>query len=208
MKSYSEAVSRGLRGRSRWSLMIVALAPFVLSACGGDESNPTAEGAGPSTGANVRAGGDSTEGMAATLNPRTSREIIRFGHEIAGAEAETIEAPLHGYLDAIAARRWGRACSYLSASARRRKVRFAAVAQTDQRSCAAGLRSMAKTLSPSELAALADAQTSSIRATGDRGYVIYGVKTEGAKHAASMSREAGDWKVSGSAFPPLLHSTP
>ena len=119
------------------------------------------------------------------------------------SQAESAEAVLHGYLDARAAGEWNRACSYQARVVRRLLNRIDDRGTgTKGRGCAGFLAASTEELSDSELAELADADVSSVRVEGERGYVLY-EDGAGAERALAIKLEAGKWRVLGISGPSL-----
>ncbi|HEU4907023.1 MAG TPA: hypothetical protein VFT19_13040 [Solirubrobacterales bacterium] len=174
------------------ALLVLALVSLALSACGGGSSSTESSGS-TSNGDGVAAGSP-----VAKLH----RAIRQFGSEASGAKAPQAEAALTGYFGALAAADWGKACSYLTKPVRTLRAR-AAARQMKGESCTAGLRVAAKRLSRSERDALAEADISSVRIEGDRGFVIY--RDRDAERAMPLRAEGGSWKLAAAriAGPPL-----
>jgi hypothetical protein len=148
---------------------VLALLPLGLTACGEDSSSPA----------------DAESDLRGATRD--------YGSEASGAQARRAEAVLNRYLGALAAARWGRACSYLTEPVRRLHARRADAGQKGE-GCAAGLRTTADRLPPSERAGLGDADVFSVRVEADRGFAFYRTADK-AEHAMPVRIEGGSWKL-------------
>jgi len=167
----------------RWAaptgtLLAFAVAAFSISACGGGSGGSTA----------------STTSTSSTSPPGDA--AYHLGHEATASQAKPVEAAFHAYMGALAAGEWGKACSYLTMTAQRRKANSARLLGAKSASCPAGLEATTETLLSSQRVALAGAETSAVRIDGDSAVVLYDAgSTEAAMPAR---REGGKWKVGGS----------
>ncbi|HET6570524.1 MAG TPA: hypothetical protein VFG58_03450 [Solirubrobacterales bacterium] len=165
------------------ALLLLALVPLALSACGGGSSTSSDSTA--------------TTGSGAAAQ-KAAKTIRRSGHEATGKQAKQVEAVVLGYLGALAGREWSKACSYLAKQVRQLRAAVAR-GQGASESCADGVRALAEERSSSGgsggLADLAKAEVSSVRTEGERGYVFYEVPASG-EYAAAVTRQGGHWRVS------------
>lgn len=138
---------------------------------------------------------------------QNSQGSIRdFGSELTGTEARQAAAVLRAYLDARAERRWTRACSYLAEPIRRllelATARSKRLPGTD---CSDLIASATRKLPAPERAALDRVTVDSVRADGDRGYVLYQAPGDG-ERAMPIRAEGGSWKLVGLSGTPLAAS--
>lgn len=125
-------------------------------------------------------------------SPTDSAEMVRsFGAEASGKQAKRAAATLQGYLGALEAGRWAKACSYLAKAVRQLRVAIARSKDLAAASCGAGMRAVTEMSNRVR----SKAQVSSVRLQGGQGYVLYH-DSAGAEYAAAVKREAGRWKVS------------
>ncbi len=164
-----EARGRATALTVRMGPLVLALLPLVLTACGEDE-------------------GVSTKGA-------TERSRQLFGSEVTSAEAHQAEAALRGYLEARAEARWARACTYLTDPIRRLLAQAAARYENVLgASCPGFIASSTRKLPVPERAALDRVAIDSVRADGDRGYVLYETLGDD-ERAIRIQAEGGRWKL-------------
>jgi hypothetical protein len=147
-------------------------------------------------------GGDDGKSGSSTSSPNGAASTIEeFGSPLEGAEAEQLEADLHGYLDARAAGEWAKACKGLAKPSQKVLSRLAKRSKTiEGDGCAAAMQSITEQRSPSERGDLAEADVESVRREGSRAYVIYSGAKD-AKYAMPATHEGGRWGFSVSAVP-------
>jgi len=111
---------------------------------------------------------------------------------------DEVAAALHGFLDARALGRWDKACSYLS---KRMVDSFRKIAKEAQKvrdpSCGGILEALTNPAAKRELIAeAASADVGSVRAEGERAFVIYD-SSAASGLAIPAIQEGGAWKVDG-----------
>lgn len=172
-----------MRSRSRPLAALVAfLLALALVACGGgsDVSSTAGTASRPAKDA-----GEPSRGGEASIE--------EFGAEATAAEREEILAAFHGYLDAIAERNYGTACSRLSSNVH---TSLEAVAPKPLK--AKGCEGILPELLAPSAAQIArqesNGEVTKVRVEGDRGFVVF--KAPGAKRfQMTMVREGGEWKI-------------
>jgi hypothetical protein len=141
------------------------------------------------------------EGEEEVQNPQEKPR--QFGLRLTGPEALQAAVEVHGYFEARAERRWVRACSYLAESSRRAIHQLAAQSRSfPGTDCPSFIASITKRLSPSERAVLARVKVDSVRADGDRGFVLYRVLGDG-QRAMPIRAEGDTWKLAAPSGTPL-----
>lgn len=195
------------------TLVATAIALAVgLAACGsGAGSTASSASTATSTAAHAEASKpfvpehhhDSGGGSGQFLVKGGDNSIQEFGSEAGGAEFEEAAAAVHGFLDARAAGDWKAACSYLARSVTASFGRLAGSAgQASKHSCAGVLGKLINPAAGGEMKAEAErANVGSLRAEGERGFVIYRVGRD--VLAIPLTKEGGEWKVSTIAATPL-----
>jgi hypothetical protein len=173
------------------------VAALLLSACGagGGSSSPDEE-SGP-----LRASGG---GSAQFRIPGGENILIKFGHEARQAELEQAAATVHGYLIARASKNWRAACSFSSHTFRELlKGDFELVHRFAGQSCGEMLRAIAPGEPPIAKtrykATAVDA--GSLRVEDGYGFLLFNAGPESRK--LIVSRDDGDWKVTGLLPTPL-----
>lgn len=165
------------------ALLILALLPISLAACGSDDED------------------SSTSGQKSSGSSQGRDDIREFGHKAAGSEAAQAEAVVRSYLAAAAAGRWSEACSYLTRSMRSAARRLAAASkQSSGASCASYIESTYDELPPAERTAEID--VSSVRLEDSLGYVLY-TKSDRGEYGIPVEREDGRWLGAGPVGTPL-----
>lgn len=173
-----------MRGRAtaltvRMGPLALALLPLALFACGDDD--------GP-----------------AKASPEAPRQ---FGSELSGPEASQAEATLRAYFEARSERRWARACSYLAAPIRRLIDRLALQSESfPGTDCPSFIAFSTQKLPPSKRAALDRIVVDSVRADGNRGYVLYRHRP-GERQQSMPIQAEGIWKLGAPSATPLAASS-
>lgn len=129
--------------------------------------------------------------------------IQEFGSEARESEFHEAAAALHDFLDARAERNWAAACAHLARSIKQSLWQLGARGgSSGGRSCASTLAALTGNLPAKSLREAAIANVGSLRAKGDRGFLIYR-GAGGTVYAISTSREGGRWKLASLAGVPL-----
>lgn len=118
--------------------------------------------------------------------------VQEYGGEAPESELRHAAAALHGYLDARAERDWAAACGYLSAPTKRS---LAQLPGTAHRGCAAGLAALSGNVPTATLREAAVADVGSLRAQGDRGFLLYRGAPKGMIYGIPVLREASRWRL-------------
>ena len=144
-------------------------------------------------------------GAAAFVKPGADNSIPEYGSEAASSEVARAQAALSAYLVARAGAKWGRACTYLSASARANLQRYAGPSK-GKASCAKLLAALS-----GSAAARVDTLTgglAALRVKGEKGFALYhGPHAQ--KYVMPMAAQGGAWKVTQlTPIPYPLGSTP
>lgn len=185
------------------ALATLALSALALSACGSSSGSTSDGTTGSSSTSSSTSGRHRASTALAEARRRTARKIRYYGHEATASQAQQAEVVLHDYLDARAASRWGKACSYLAKGVHRLYGQIASSSKQIQgQGCAGFVDSATNKLSPAQRTALAKSEVDSVRLEGERGYVLYS-EAGGAEYATVVKREAGEWKIVGSVGAPL-----
>ncbi len=166
------------------ALLLLALLPLALSACGGASSS---------------AAGDANTSFSHVGN----KAIRKFGAQLSGPQAHQVENALRSYLAARASAQWHKACSFLARATRRLLGHLAATSkQIEGRGCAGAIEWATQKLASAKRADLLEADVSSVRVEATRGYVIY-ADPAGAEYAMPIASEAGKWKLASVVGKPL-----
>lgn len=120
--------------------------------------------------------------------------VPTYGSEASGNQRRAAEAALAGFLDARAKEDWPTACSYLSASTRKRFEEFANGSGSKLKGCAPILKMFASSGTGSSLASSLTHALTSLRVNGDNAFALW-VGPHGQKYAMPMVREGGAWRV-------------
>lgn len=194
-------VSRKRRTAPSLALALVSLL-LALAGCGGgggeDASTPAKGG---SEGTPAKASPDEPssppepgQGRAAA-EPEIARggeaSIEEFGSEAEGAERGEILSVFDGYLNALAAKDYGSACSYLSAAVHESLAQLAGRASDG---CAAILPGLLAPTAPRIAREQANGRVANVRVEGDRAFVIF--EAPGAElYQLTTVEEDGEWKT-------------
>lgn len=176
--------------RSGWkpaATLAVALLAIVLAGCGGN--------GGDSAGA--PAPSESSESAPSKSAEEPSRggeaSIEDFGSEAAGAERSEVLSAFHGYLDAVAEKDYGAACSHLSADVRR-SLEAIAPESVKAKGCEGILPEVAAPNASQGALQQSSGEVTKVRVEGDQGFVVF--KAPGAnRYQMTMTREDGEWRV-------------
>lgn len=207
--------------RKPLALLLLALATLALAGCGGGGrsmgSTKSAESSG-STGPSKSSGPpaaaftpkphhDSGGGSAQFEVEGADNSVQEFGAEASESELRQAAAALHGFLEARAERNWAAACGYLAEGTFESFRQLGGGASDSAGAgCAASLAVLTGKASSSTLREAAVANVGSLRAEGDRGFLIY----RGAHdvvYAISIARERDAWKVASLSGVPLSFPT-
>jgi hypothetical protein len=192
--------------RGRFALLLLALAVPALAGCGGGGGSTSTGSTGSSKASGPAAGAfkpkphhDSGGGAAQFTVKGGDNSVQEFGAEASESELQEAAAALHGFLDARTERNWAAACTYLDAAV---KQSFAGLGTAPARPCATSLAALTGKTSSSTLREAAVADVGSLRAEGDRGFLIYR-GAGGGVYAIPVAREHDAWKVAGLSGLPL-----
>jgi hypothetical protein len=184
-------------GSKALATAVALLLAIGLAACGGngnDETSSTPATSEPTQRPSSTASDGQQSGGGGEGKPARGGEasIEDFGAEASGGDRDSIEGAFSAYLNAIAAKDYGTACSYLSASVQGSLMQFAPK-ELRSKGCVAILP---KLLAPTAAAIAreqADGQITRVRVEGDRGFVVF--KAPRAKlYQLTMVKEGGEWK--------------
>jgi hypothetical protein len=163
------------------ALLILALTPLALGACGSSRS-PAVTSAGS-------AGGGSSAAAVGAI--RRFGQIRRFGHRAPDTQARSLRALFNGYLASRAAAKYARACSYLAKPLRSLRFRHARAEHLHNPSCAATLRATAAKLWASQRTEVVGVNLGEVRVRGTSAYLLY----RNFRQAALLRREGAHWRV-------------
>lgn len=163
--------------------MIVALA---FAGCGGGGDGGTATGTSKSLPTSQPGSKAAAPGVPTSRYGDNS--IQTWGLEASSAKRAQATAIVQSYLDARAARDWGRVCSLLAAKPRAEQSRFAGGV-----SCAKAMRSFASDASTAALREEAEIEILSFRVGPKYAFLIY--RRPDGVYATALTREGGDWKL-------------
>jgi hypothetical protein len=155
------------------ALAAAVLLAFCLSACGGDTSTQTTSPPGHFEGGEER--------------------IEGFGTEASGETRAEVLAAFHGYLGAVAARDFSKACGYLAATVKE-SLQSLLRGRSKPGDCAQMLPELLASSAPALSREQEEGEVKKVRVEGDRGFVVY--HAPGAElYQLTMSREGGAWKA-------------
>jgi hypothetical protein len=160
----------------RWSCLVlgIALAALSLSACGGGSGSQ----------------GTSSEATS-THYEGGEKSIENFGSEASGDSRAAVLAAFHGYLGAVAARDYPKACAYLAASVKQSLEQFS---KGRLKGCEELLPKLLSPTAPVISREQDEGRVTKVRVQGDRAFVVY--HAPGAKlYQLTMSSEDGEWKT-------------
>jgi hypothetical protein len=155
-------------------------------------------------------GGTSSTAGSATAPPSTAGEeqrggeasIEEFGSEAEGSDREEILAVFAGYMNTIADRDYGAACSDLAAAVQSGLEQLAGKAAAGK-GCAALLPKLLAPTASQIAREQANGKIAKVRVEGDRAFVVF--KAPGAKlYQLTMVREDGEWKAATAAASVLV----
>jgi hypothetical protein len=146
---------------------------------------------------------DSGGGSGQFRSKGGDNSIQEFGHEAGDSERKAAAAVLHAFFDSRAARRWGTACSNMSAKLIASLEQVVARAEGVANGCAAILGGLSAGVPNSALGEVAVADVGSLRTDGRRGFLLYHGFHK-AEYAMPIVIEEGVWKVSALEGSPLL----
>lgn len=175
-----------MRGGLNATSIAAALALVALLAgCGGEDGT-------------AGTGGASPDAAPSPSGERGRSPVEERGAEGTDAERAQAARTARAYLNALAAGRWGRACSRFSAATREGLGRLAAKdgkrKGSGPRTCPQILRTIYGRADRSSLREAAEIDASGIRVDGARGYLLY-ADGAGTPSSISMDRERGRWWV-------------
>jgi hypothetical protein len=170
-----------VRGGLKLAAAVVALLLVVgLAACGGGDG--TASTASDTT---TTASGEESKGGEASIE--------EFGSEAAGSDRQELLGVYSDYMNAIAERDYGAACSHLSATVQNSLEQLAGKALKGK-GCAAILPKLLAPTASVISRAQANGKITKVRVEGDRAFIVF--HAPGAKlYQLTMVREDGEWKA-------------
>jgi hypothetical protein len=173
--------------RSGPKLLAMALALLLaacLVACGGGDGDSTSSTMGTAT-AESPGGGEEHKGGEASIE--------EFGSEASGSDREAILAVFTDYMNAIAGKDYGTACSYLATNVQEGLEQLAGGASKGE-GCTAILPKLLAPTAPQIAREQANGTITKVRVEGDRAFIVF--KAPGAKlYQLTMVREDGEWKT-------------
>jgi len=165
----------------RW--LQVAISAFactvalVFSACGSGSGQSSPEG---------------QRAPSATGEPSGEKSIEEFGSEAAGADRTAVLAGFDGYLTALAAKRYGAACRFLSRSVIDSLTELSGAGS--HHPCGPLLDRLLSPTAPALARAEAGGAVTKVRVERDQGFVLY--RAPGAAlYEMPMVNEPGGWKA-------------
>ena len=178
---------------------------------GGESGSASGKGGSGSAGSESSGSGKVPGDTSASFQPRSHRDsgggaaqfetkggdnsIQESGSETSGGEFAQAAAALHDYLDARAAHAWAAACESLFAGVTEQLSQLTgAGGQGRKPGCAEALADLSAGIPDSALREAAVADAGSLRAEGDRGFLLF-KGAHGAGYFVPMAREGGEWKV-------------
>lgn len=165
----------------RPSAVLLAVLAIAASGCGGGNgpSQSSQASSPPAAGSRYEGGEKSIEG---------------FGREAVGSDRATLLMAFHGYLAAIAARRYATACSHLGGAVRRSLQRLAG-GRGAGLDCAAILPQFLSPTAATIAGQQLNGKVTKVRVEGDRAFVVF--RAPGARlFQLTMTHESGDWRAS------------
>jgi hypothetical protein len=151
-------------------------AVLCLSACGASTQGTSTEGG--TTPGHFEGGEKSIEG---------------FGTEASGETRAELLVAFHGYLGALAARDYAKACGYLGAAVKRSLERFTKPG-SGLAGCAETLPGVLSPSAPTLSREQNEGEVKKVRVEGDRAFVVYHAPGA-ALYQLTMGRESGAWKA-------------
>ncbi len=146
-------------------------------------------------------GSGGTSSTASTATAPTSGEdqkggeasIEEFGSEAEGSDREQLLAVFDGYMNALADKDFGAACSHLSATVQGSLEQLAGEAHGGK-GCAAILPKLLSPTAPAVARGQADGKITKVRVEGDQAFIVF--HAPGAKlYQLTMVNEDGEWKA-------------
>lgn len=159
---------------------LVLMLAIGLAGCGGGTGSTTGTAtAPPSTAGEEQKGGEAS--------------IEEFGSEAGGSDREEILTVFTGYMNAIAGRDYGIACSDLAATVQSGLEQLAGKAAAGE-GCVAILPKLLAPTASQIARQQAGGKIAKVRVEGDRAFIVF--KAPGAKlYQLTMVREDGEWKA-------------
>jgi hypothetical protein len=161
---------------------LALLLAIGLSACGGSgDAGSSSEG------------GEATATTTSEANKGGEASIEEFGSEAGGSDRQQILAVFTDYMNAIADKDYGAACSHLSATVQSSLKQIAGKA-LGGKGCSAILPKLLAPTAPQVAREQANGKITKVRVEGDRAFVVF--HAPGAKlYQLTMVEEDGEWKA-------------
>lgn len=144
---------------------------------------------------------DSRGGSAQFIVKGGDNSVQEFGAEASESELQAAAGALHAFLDARAERNWAAACTYLSTETKQGFAQLGTSAKPA--SCPTSLAALSGKVPSATLREAAIADVVSLRAEGNRGFLLYRGAPKGTLYAISMTKDQGSWRVASLAGTPL-----
>src|SRR6476646_1054106 len=196
MRQAQEVIARPGRG---WIALAALALSVCLAACGGGQESgassnsseqTAAEEDGSSAGAiaplRVRGGGSAQFEVKGGDN-----SVQEYGSEAGKAELRDAAEAVHGFLAARGSGEWAHACALLTQGQIDTLAKQAGRAEA----CPATLAAITKPVSSSLARAITTVDVVSLRADGDRAFLIYVGLPERTVYAMPLVRESDTWKL-------------
>ena len=171
---------------------LLALAPLAGCGGGGGDSTSTSP-----TSASV---GTTTQGAKhgrQSQSEGTVNSTLAYGLKAGAADRAKAASAVKAYLKAQTAGSWGAACSYLSASLRRKLEAASRRSNSPARAgkgCGGGMAAFLGELPPAVLRRAAEIHPLSLRMKGAEALLVYR-NGAGASHSLPLRREGEGWRV-------------
>ncbi len=173
MKSGPKLIATGL---------VLLLLATGLIACGGSSDGTSSA---VSTATTAPAGGEDHKGGEASIE--------EFGSEAEGSDREQLLAVFDDYMNAVADKDYGTACSHISATVQGSLEQLAGEAHGGK-GCTAILPKLLSPTAPAVAREQANGKITKVRVEGDQAFVVF--HAPGAKlYQLTMVKEGGEWKT-------------